>query len=205
MSDIDRRVHEDEIEIRSESGRRPIVSGYAAVYNSKSRDLGGFTEVIRQGAFTNALASGRNVNAYFNHDPNMVLGSTQSGTLRLSENSRGLKYEIDLPDTTYANDLANLISRKDIRGNSFAFAPVKDQWSPQGNKRELIDVELHDVSIVTNPAYESAQIVSVRSIQSFARHKGLSVDAVKRRIMYYELVHPKWKVSNPNRDLTGRK
>lgn len=167
---IDRRITEDTIEIRSEDGRRPVVYGYAAVYNSQSRDLGGFTEIIRPGAFRSALESGRNVNAYFNHNENMVLGSTAAGTLRLSENSRGLRYEIDLPDTSYARDLAELISRKDIRGNSFAFANAKDQWNAKGNKRELIDMELHDVSIVTNPAYESAQIVSMRSIELHKQH-----------------------------------
>lgn len=163
--ELDRRLVEDEITVREEGGKR-TVTGYAAVFNSFSKDLGGFREIIKKGAFTEALASGGEVRAYFNHEPNMLLGSTVAGTVRLTENQRGLKYEIDLPDTSYARDLAELINRKDVRGSSFAFQATDEEWRENGRLREVRSVVLHDVSIVTNPAYEAAQVVSLRSMEA---------------------------------------
>lgn len=187
---FDRRVIEEVVEIRSEEGRRPIISGYAAVFNSPSHDLGGFKEIVRPGAFSRSIASGANVRAYHNHDMNLLLGTTQSGTLRLSENQRGLKYEIDVPDTTYGEDLLKLVKRGDIRGSSFKFSNPKDQWNNQGTKRELIDVDLLDVSTVDNPAYEAAEIVSVRSLDAHKQHQGYDPELVSRRVAYIRLTMP---------------
>jgi len=180
--DIDKRLIEGDIELREEGGKR-TVTGYAAVFNSFSKDLGGWREVIKKGAFTEALASGGEVRAFFNHEPNMLLGSTVAGTVRLTENQRGLKYEIDLPDTSYARDLAELINRKDVRGSSFAFQATDEDWRENGRLREVRSVILHDVSIVTNPAYEAAQVVSMRSMES---HKA-EVEKAKAQHDHLEL------------------
>lgn len=149
-----------ELEQRSDGGARLI--GHAAVFNSFSRDLGGFKEIIRPGAFARALAANPDVVALFNHDSNYVLGRSAAKTLRLREDDRGLRYEVDLPDTTFAQDLAKSIKRGDISGSSFAFRAVKDAWRTEngGDVRELHDVDLFDVSPVTSPAYPAADVAA---------------------------------------------
>lgn len=163
--ELDRRLIEDAVEVRELEGKR-TVTGYAAVYNSKSKDLGGFREIIKEGAFASVADGKSEVRAYFNHNPNFVLGTTMSGTLRLSDTPKGLKYEVDLPNTQYARDLAELIDRGDIRGSSFAFSVRDEEWRDGGRLREIRSLELHDVSIVTNPAYQAAKVVSLRSMDA---------------------------------------
>ncbi len=142
------------------------ISGYAAVYNSPTNIGGDFEEVILPGAFRRTLAEGADVRALVNHDENLVLGRTASGTLRLREDSKGLFFECDLPDTSTANDLRTLIKRNDVNQCSFGFYAMAQNWVEQGSgiiRRELTDVELFDVSIVTYPAYSDTS-VSARSL-----------------------------------------
>jgi len=153
----ERRYLSEEIEYRAEGGRGRI-RGYAAVFNSFSEDLGGFREIIRPGAFKNAISSGQDTRGLFNHDPNIVLGRTTAGTLRLSEDKRGLRYEIDVPDTQQARDLVTLLKRGDVSGSSFSFtiAPGGEAWRTEGEQmiREITNIgTLYDVSAVTFPAY----------------------------------------------------
>jgi len=89
----------------SRSGDRMTVSGYAATYNTLSKDLGGFRERIAPEAFRRILATNPDVVCLFNHDMNSVLGRTSAGTLRLSEDRKGLAFECDLPNTTVGRDL----------------------------------------------------------------------------------------------------
>lgn len=142
------------IELRAEGDRKsPRLAGYAAVFNSPSQDLGGFTEIVRPGAFARSLRSGRDPLALVQHMPQLVLGRRSAGTLRLSEDARGLAFEIDVPDTTAARDL--LVSVE--RGASFAFSTPAggDRWEVRDGKvvRELIDVDLHEVTVTAQPAY----------------------------------------------------
>lgn len=134
------------------------LTGYAAVFNSYSQDLGGFKERIRQGAFKKTLADGADVRALFNHDQNYILGRTKAGTLTLLENNKGLKYDLDLPNTTYANDLKESVSRGDVTQNSFGFYVVQDEWSKDFSKREIIEAKLVDISPVTFPAYPQTSL-----------------------------------------------
>jgi len=137
--------------------------GYAAVFNQLSEDLGGFREKIRYGAFSPAICGGEDVRCLFNHDVNMILGRTTSGTLRLKEDSIGLEFDCDFPDTQIARDVYASIKRRDISNCSFSFRCVSDSWSPDRNIRELIEVDLFDVSPVTFPAYPDPS-VSARSL-----------------------------------------
>ena len=99
MTDFERRVAGDlGIEQRADGAGDKLV-GYAAVFNSPSQDLGGFREQIAPGAFSQAIAEGADVRALWNHDNSQVLGRTSAGTLSLAEDDRGLRVEIDLPDT----------------------------------------------------------------------------------------------------------
>lgn len=141
------------------------MSGYAAVFNSRSQDLGGFVEVIRPGAFARALDM--DVRALWNHDSNHVLGRTKNGTLRLREDEHGLYMEVDLPDTAMGRDVHEMVRRGDVDQMSFAFSVNKggEEWRKEDGQqvRELLDVALYDVSPVTYPAYEATS-VSARAL-----------------------------------------
>ena len=149
-------VVKEQREFRMESAEYEgnTIRGYAAVYNSDSEWMGGFYEQIEAGAFDSVLEN--DVRAYFNHDENLLLGRVSSGTLRISTDKRGLFYEVDLPDTTYANDLVELMKRGDVNQSSFAFLIEKDRWEQRdGVTYRIIEKvsRLLDVSPVSQPAY----------------------------------------------------
>lgn len=136
------------------------LTGYAAKFGKWSGDLGGFREKISRKAFTQTLKEA-DVRALFNHDPNLILGRTASGTLKLGTDDSGLIYEVNLPDTSFARDLKESINRQDITQNSFAFTTIKDKWTSRedgSTERELLEVRLFDVSPVTYPAYEDTEL-----------------------------------------------
>src|ERR1700743_406805 len=114
-------------EIRSDDNN--TLSGYAAVFNSPSEDLGGFRENIRKGAFTRCLSEQPDIRCLSNHDTSLILGRTRSGTLTVREDDRGLYFECNLPDTTTARDLSALVKRGDITGMSFGFYALQDEWT----------------------------------------------------------------------------
>jgi HK97 family phage prohead protease len=140
------------------------IIGYAAVFNTYSEPLGSFREIIRPGAFRNALEA--DVRALWNHDPNYVLGRTKNGTLTLAEDEKGLAVEIRPPDTQWARDVMESIRRGDVDQMSFSFRSVRERWltDRDGQQvRELLEVELFDVSPVTFPAYQETT-VQVRAL-----------------------------------------
>jgi uncharacterized protein len=143
-------------ELRATGGNR--LEGYAACFNSPSLDLGGFTEQIRAGAFARAIRTGQDVRALFNHNPDAVLGRTKSGTLVLSEDSTGLAFRCDVPNSQLGSDVYESVRRGDIDGCSFSFRvpPGGDKWS--GDLRTLTDVDLSDVGPVTYPAYPATSV-----------------------------------------------
>jgi len=152
-------------ELRNAEDDPQKITGYAAVYHRADDDgteysLGAdIVEHIMPGAFDDAI--GRDdVRALFNHDPDHVLGRNRAGTLRLTADARGLRYEVDMPDTQLARDLRESINRGDISGSSFAFTIPEggQEWREDGDRviREIRAVELHDVGPVTYPAYESS-------------------------------------------------
>jgi len=146
------------IELRSD-GKRLI--GYAAIFNSPSLDLGGFVETIAPGAFKRSLSESPDVIALWDHDSRSVLGRTTSGTLRLSEDTRGLRFEIEAPNTTVGRDVLEMVGRGDVTGASFAFSVKEHRWQERGEDlpiRELIDVDLTDVTITPNPAYPDTEV-----------------------------------------------
>ncbi len=145
---------------QNEDGTR-TVTGYAAVFNTLSVDMGGWRETIASGAFTRALSSNPNVVCLRDHDNAILLGRTRSRTLSLEQDSTGLKFECRLPDTTQASDLIALIERGDIDGCSFSFIANMDDWKTTSDGmtlRTLIDVDLFDVSIVSEPAYPDTSL-----------------------------------------------
>lgn len=154
-------------EIRADEENRKI-TGYAAVFDSMSGNLGGFRERIERGAFSKALPTS-DVRALINHDSNYVLGRAKAGTLRMIEDERGLKIEIDPPATQAANDLLVSINRGDIDQMSFAFRLGKDSWEERNGEsiRTIHEFdEIYDVSVVTYPAYEETS-VALRSMDAW--------------------------------------
>lgn len=136
--------------------------GYAAVFNSVA-DIFDFKETVKPGAFKRSLASGNDILCLCDHDASRVLGRSKSGTLKLYEDTKGLGFEVAVPATTWGNDILELVQRGDAGGCSFAFTlpPNGDSWD--GNRRSLVDVTLHEISIVAAvPAYDDT-IVSARS------------------------------------------
>jgi hypothetical protein len=155
------RVSDVDFEIRAD-GDKMTFSGYAAVFNSDSEPLP-FTERIAPGAFKRTLQARNDVKLLWNHDSGEVLASTRSGTMRLFEDSKGLRVEADLAPTTRGKDLSILMQRGDVNKMSFGFNVQSDSWSPDGNIRTLESVRLIEVSVVTFPAY-TASVAQVRSI-----------------------------------------
>ena len=152
------------VEAAQEESR--MISGYAAVFDSDSEDLGGFTERIERGAFAEAI-NVSDVRALFNHDNNMILARTESGTLRIYEDERGLKYEFEAPNTNVGNDVLEMIKRGDISQSSFGFTVEQDSWAKRDGTtyRTIKKVkQLYDVSPVTFPAYPEAS-VAVRKLE----------------------------------------
>jgi HK97 family phage prohead protease len=145
------------IEFRA-SGRK--LEGLAAVFGVEAK-LPGFTETIKPGAFAQSLRSGGDILALLDHDQSKLLARTRSGTLKLNEDSRGLQFSIDVPDTSIGNDVLELAKRGDIGGMSFGFSVAKDGERWNGSKRELHSVNLLEVSVVSSwPAYPQTSVVA---------------------------------------------
>lgn len=155
-------------------------AGYAAVFNSPSEPLP-FVERIAPGAFERSLRNRkRDVRLYVNHNSDMVLASRRSGTLNLSEDDRGLLVDAELPNTSYANDLRELMATGVVDRMSFGFSVVRggDKWSEDGSERTLTQVSLHEVSVVTGfPAYEQTS-AALRSLERLSHRTRLDVDDV---------------------------
>jgi Escherichia/Staphylococcus phage prohead protease len=116
---------------------KPTISGYAAVFNSNADFGGGFTESVHPNAFNRALADKQDVKALFNHDANIVLGRTKSGTLRLSTDNTGLYFETDVNENDpQAMAVRAMIQRGDVDQCSFSFRCQQDQMSSLNWKRQ---------------------------------------------------------------------
>jgi HK97 family phage prohead protease len=167
MAEQERRTISSPVELRSDDETRGM-SGYAAVFGSATEIAGLFREQIAPGAFAEAVKRD-DVRALFNHDANFVLGRSTSGTLRLIEDDKGLRYDVDVPDTTWARDLMVSVKRGDVSQSSFAFEVTEEEWDygKRGEMpmRTIKSVRLYDVSPVTYPAY-SATSVSARSLEA---------------------------------------
>lgn len=174
------------LELRGADGKR--IGGYALKYGTLSQNLGGYVESIRRATFTKSLADGGDVLCRYQHDSDMLLGRTSAGTHRLADDDTGLDYEADLPDTSYARDLAALAARGDVRHSSFAFRvlPGGDEWSftEQGFPlRELVEAQLVDTAPVVTPAY----LDTSSGLRSLAERRGLDLDAVTKAAAANEL------------------
>lgn len=155
------------IKIEKREGKPDLIVGYAAVFYDPNdpgtayRMFDWLEERIKPGAFDRAIKERHDARGLFNHDPSHILGRVTSDTCRLSVDSVGLRYEIDVPDTQTGRDLVTSIQRGDISGSSFAFRATKVIWIDEvidGHDmqiREIHDLDLGDVGPVTYPAYQA--------------------------------------------------
>lgn len=164
-NNMEKRIYKIETRTEKREDGTPVIVGHASLYDSRSENLGGFYETIERGAFTPELIEKSDVRALINHDQNLILGRSTSGTLKLEADEKGLRYEFDVPDTSYGKDLLVSMKRGDINSSSFAFTVKRDTWSndEEGNNiRTINEIErLYDVSPVTYPAYTEANDLAV--------------------------------------------
>ena len=172
-------------EIRATEDGGIAVSGYAAVFNQEA-DIGGmFREVIARGAFADAIKRD-DVVFVINHE-GLPLARTRSGTLKLTEDTHGLRMETTLdPDDPDVKSIVPKMKRGDLDKMSFAFWPEVQEWDESGEipLRTVTKARLHDVSIVTTPAYDGTEI-GLRSLADHKKDKAekqQNFDAVRRRL-----------------------
>lgn len=149
----------DGLEVREEGDGPPVIVGYAAVFNQRSENLGGFVEEIVPGAFANTLRSNPDVRATIDHKGGVTtIGRVRNGTLQLQEDQHGLRVRIVPPDTQAGRDALTLVRGGYMDQMSFMFHTRRDEWKKTDDGtplRRLHEVDLHngDVSLVTYPAY----------------------------------------------------
>lgn len=178
----------DDLDVRAGVGEQPHrLVGYAAVYNSLSADLGGFKERIMPGAFKTSVTGGADIRALVDHDSTKLLGRTSNGTLRVMEDEKGLRVEIDVPhETTYGRDIMALVKRRDVRGMSFGFRVPEggQRFTKEGGQtiRELTNIDLREVTVTSIPAYGGTS-VSVRVAPTVADEiRALEISSTPRRV-----------------------
>jgi uncharacterized protein len=155
-----------EAETRADGSKAQVVRGTAVKFNELSRTLGWFREKFAPGAFDNVLSN--DVVAVFNHNNDLLLARTISGTLELTQDETGLHYKFTLPDNNAGRDLAESLKRGDVQHSSFAFTVQDEKWEQDdelGEVRTVLKVKnLYDVSPVVFPAYpQSVSELSQRS------------------------------------------
>lgn len=166
MAEREIRAVAQPLEIREDEDKAIRVSGYAAVFGEETNIGGMFREVIERGAFASAIQRQDDVVFLINHE-GLPLARTRSGTLRLTEDERGLYMETELdgsdPDV---RSIVPKMKRGDLDKMSFAFVPTRQEWDDSGDmpKRTIRDLELYDVAIVTTPAYDGTEI-GLRSLE----------------------------------------
>lgn len=194
--EIERRTNTVELRVDATgvgAGKKPVMKGYGAKFRTLSESMpimrdgekvGTFREQLMPGCFASAIPVS-DVRSLFNHDPNLILGRTTSGTLRIHEDDLGLAWEVDPPDTTYARNLQVSMGRGDITQCSFAFqvaeggdtyardSTIQDGWIRSIHKMQ----QIYDVSPVTYPAYlDTNCAVATRSIVGMIESENAEIE-----------------------------
>ena len=145
------------------------LSGYAVLFGVESRTINEhgrrFKEVIQRGAF-DLRSLDPDVKLYFNHDTSMPLARQVNGSLRLFEDEKGIRFEADLPDTTLAKDIRELMRTGVLTGEmSFGFTTSKDKWDAKGTHRTVQEGRIYEISLVVDAAYPATHS-HLRSVMS---------------------------------------
>ena len=153
-----------------------MIVGYASVFNRDRSDMG-FIEQVDPSAFDKTLQSA-DVRGLVNHDPSWLIGRTKAGTMRLSTDNVGLRYEIDInPNDPDGQRALAKVQRGDLDGSSFSFNTIRDawNWATSPPQRRLLEVGLIDVGPVTFPAYPDST-AAARALEPIAAKTGHTVD-----------------------------
>jgi uncharacterized protein len=182
---LERRYTKELRAVGSGSGKK--IGGLAAPYNSEAvipGPFGDFREILKPGCFDRCLNTNPDVRAFYNHNSSVVLGRTRAQTLRLWTDTKGLNFEIDLPQTQVADELYESVKRGDITGCSFGMREVDDEWQQPAQRddlplRILNDVDFYEISPCAMPAYEASNI-SARNLRAMYWPDGLP-ETIERR------------------------
>ena len=137
-----------------------VIEGYFALYESETELWAGSYEIISKGAFENTIQK-NDIRALWNHNTQYVLGRNKNGSLQLKADDKGLFASIKLPNTQYAEDLYSLVQRGDIDQASFGFNILDEELEELANggyRWRIKDIDLHEISVVTFPAYENTSV-----------------------------------------------
>lgn len=159
-------MQETPLELRAGPEETPTISGYAIRFDAETSIGECFREVVRYESVPDNVQE-MDIRALWNHNSDMPLGRTKNGTLTLEKDVDGLRFAITPPDTTWGRDAIESVKRGDVSGMSFGFYTKKDAWINETGQmplRELLDIEIIEVSPVTFPAY-SATSANVRSAE----------------------------------------
>lgn len=176
-TNMEKRVYTIESRVEETEDKRDVVVGYGSIFNSRSENLGGFYEYISPSAITQETIDNSDVRALINHDESLILARSTSGTLNLNVDEKGLKYEFDIPETSYGKDLAINMKNGNITQSSFAFTVAEngDEWSTDEDGNDVRTItkidKLYDVSPVTYPAYRMAESDLVIAQRGLACYK----------------------------------
>ncbi|MEM7416780.1 MAG: HK97 family phage prohead protease [Gemmatimonadota bacterium] len=210
MNNLERRyIRPMGLELREaneDEGTGPMLVGYSVVFDSDSEDMG-FIEQMDAASITEEVLTESDIRGLYNHIPSNLLGRSPAGeidgeTMRLKVDDRGLYFEIDLPDTTVGRDVAELVRRGDLTGNSFAFTVAEDEWDYESDppRRRVTRVgELFDIGPVTYPAYPET-VVSGRALELA---KGPPAEKRDHELEIREREHRLRELEDPNLLRTG--
>lgn len=188
MATVEKRnLTTNSVEIREDDEGKRTLTGYAIKWEMKSVTMGWrrFREQFKRGAFTESLTNEDQL-ALWSHDTSKVLGRTKNGTLRLFEDEIGLRFELDLLDTTLGDDAYKTIKRGDVDGVSFGFQMLKQEWDeadPDNVIRTVTKAKLLEISPVAFPAYPDSQI-SARSKDPYEEHVLEKRNEQRRKRLY---------------------
>lgn len=193
MIEAERRFTVVRVEARAADEGKRTIGGYAAKFNKFSQNLGGFRERLLPGVFNRAQSQqwpgfdGSGVLARYNHEDDALLGTTASGSLRLSIDNEGLLYEVDLLDDSLSERVFKLVQRGDVAKSSFAFIAEDDDWDVDESGfpvRTVVQARLGDVAPVNSPAY----LDTSTGLRSLAKKFDAPLDEVKQLAEAGELI-----------------
>lgn len=157
ISNLKTRAKDDEM----------TIEGYFAVFNKVTELWPGAYEEIDSKAFDNTL--GNDIRGLINHDTSLVLGRNKANTLELKTDSHGLWGSIKInPNDQDAVNLYERVKRGDVDQCSFGFNILSEETDYRDDgtvKWTIKEIDLHEVSVCTFPAYEETGVQ--------ARHKQL--------------------------------
>ena len=172
---MEKRLFNIENRFETKEDGQEVVVGYGSIFNSRSENLGGFYEYISPTAISEETIAKSDTRALINHDQNLILARQSAGTLKLSIDEKGLKYEFEIPETSYGKDLSINMKNGNINQSSFAFTVAEDEWSTDEDGNDIRTItsidRLYDVSPVVYPAYSQADSDLVVAKRGLAMYK----------------------------------